>query len=576
MVSFQCQSQITLGTREAVLDSLTGNWLCSIPEDCFGGGFEATISSKDSLWTSVTIDGQAVELGTSFTFEQVAGDKHYAIQAFCGDSLVAQGDLCFTFLPIFELFGEFNDDYQITNTIAHLPENQAPMDMLSKVKHRGGTTNRPGRQKRNYHIKFINPDDSSKMDRKFFGLRNDNSWLLDAGQIDLLRIRNRVCTELWLEMSRAPYYADVEPNALTGVRGDFIEVFLNGKYRGMYALTEAMDRKQFKLAKYDEQDSLSRFHGMLWKTKDTSPIVRMLKSTFWSSSNNYPNWDYFYVKYPDPDDVMPTDYTTLHDAVEFVAHSNYAEFKEHVAEYFDIPLVMDYWIFINAINAIDNVAKNMYWAVYDQTEDKKLTLGVWDLDCTFGQNWTNNPIHNPDVVGPERPLSTLSNLFMRLNESNPDAYAVKARNRYLELRKTLLSEESLKARFRERIEHLNKSGVIQRETQRWSGNSDISYHPLDFDAELAYIENWIDQHMAFLDNGRFRPYIMGDSNRDGNIDIADLNQIITEILRGDNPIWYEDMNQDGLLDIADVNLLINAILSGDSNTDDQRLSPRFE
>ena len=127
------------------------------------------------------------------------------------------------------------------------------------------------------------------MDRRFFGLRNDNSWLLDAGQIDMLRIRNRVTTELWMDMAAKPYYADREPNAMLGVRGDFVEIFLNGKYHGFFALTEALDRKQMKLAKYEDPDSVNpgKFHGMLWKAKATDGIARMTRYYGYNNSREY-------------------------------------------------------------------------------------------------------------------------------------------------------------------------------------------------------------------------------------------------------------------------------------------------
>ena len=559
LVTFSLQAQILLGSRRAVLDSLTGNWLCSVPENTFGDNFSATIHYPET-WTQVTINGEPVTNGTNYTFNQVSGENKYAISVLTEDSLNINGNICFTFYPIFELTGTFNDDYQITDIIANMPQNQSPTTMFSKVKHRGGVTNKDPREKRNYHIKFINAD-STKMDRQFFGLRNDNSWLLDAGQIDMLRIRNRVVTELWMDMVSKPYYASQEPKALLGVRGDFIEVFLNGKYHGIFALTEAMDRKQMKLAKYDETNST--FHGMLWKTKTSDRITNM--TSYYGYNNNNETWGGHEVKYPDPDDVLPTDWKILYDATKFVAQSDNTEFCQQVGDYFDIPVLIDYWILINASLAVDNGVKNIYWAVYDQTQDKKITLAAWDLDCTFGQNWINYPLHNESVVGPTRNINTFNKLLLRLHERNPEDFAVKSSDRYHELRQTLLNEDSLINRFRNRLEPLYRSGAIERETNRWSRVYDLSGQVLNFDSEMLYIENWIKQRMTFLDNGRFSNYIMGDSNRDGVVDVTDLNRIINLILNNDYPMWYEDMNNDYIIDVSDINRVINIILSDTSD-----------
>ena len=555
-------AQFTLDSRRAVHDSLTGNWLCCVPENTFGTDFTATFNISEP-WTDITIAGDTVMPGQSYTFVDVAGDKAYPLVAHIGDSVTIAGNIYFTFYPIFEFTGTFNDEYQITDIVANMPQNQGPTRMFSKLKNRGGSTNGPNRLKRNYHIKFLNPD-TSKMERKFFGLRNDNSWILDAGQIDMLRIRNRVTTELWLDMCSKPYYADREPKVLLGVRGDFIELFLNGSYNGIYALTEAMDRKQMRLVKYDEPDSVNAgtFRGMLWKAKNTDLITRM--NGHYGYNNNKDTWGGFEVKYPDPDDVMPTKFITLSNAVKFVATSSNENFCANVGNYFDIPVLMDYWIFINVIMGVDSGVKNIYWGVYDETVDKKLTIAAWDLDCTFGQNWINTTLH-PSTTAPTRLLGTFNNLFIRLHELNPDSFAVKAVERYQLLRQTLLNEDSLKNRFRNRLEPLRRAGALARETARWSRSTDLSKQPLDFDSELAFIEDWIDQRMPYLDNSRFKPYIMGDSNRDGKVDVTDLNIIINEILQDISPMWYDDINQDGTIDVADVNGIINIILGKDSN-----------
>ncbi len=560
MMTLSGSAQITLNSRRAVHDSRTGDWLCSVPESTFGTDFTATFNTSEP-WINITIDGDTVANGSSYTFIQIAGDKKYALVAHIGDSITISGNICFTFLPIFEFTGTFNNDYQISEIIANLPQNQGPTPMLSKLKHRGGSTNSPERLKRNYHIKFLDAD-SQKMDRKFFGLRNDNSWILDAGQIDMLRIRNRVSTELWLDMSRKPYYGDQEPKALLGVRGDFIELFLNGQYNGIYALTEALDRKQLKLAKLETDSAgVNTFHGMLWKAKNTDGITRMTSS--YGYSNNQAFWGGLEVKYPDPDDVMPTNWKTMYNATRFVSTSDNNTFRAQVGEYFDIPVIMDYWIFINAIHGVDSGVKNIYWAVYDDQEDKKVTLAAWDLDCTFGQNWINYPLHNEAVVSPTRPLGSFNKLLLRLHELSPDSFSVKAVERYQLLRQTLLNEDSLKQRFHTRLEPLDRAGALARETVRWTKSTDLSRQPLNFPAELEYIDNWIDLHMTYLDNARFRPYIKGDANRDGVVDVGDINVVVNEILAAMTPVWYEDMNNDDVLDVADINAIINIMLGKD-------------
>lgn len=83
---------------------------------------------------------------------------------------------------------------------------------------------------------------------KLLGLRDDGDWILDAMYIDHARMRNRLSTDLWIDMNKVPYLSK-EPRAINGTRGYFVEVFLNNSYLGLYCLTERIDRKQLQLSK---------------------------------------------------------------------------------------------------------------------------------------------------------------------------------------------------------------------------------------------------------------------------------------------------------------------------------------
>ena len=391
-------------------------------------------------------------------------------------------------LPIVKLSGNFGYEYQ-EGTVSILMPDGTSIDHLSgKIKWRGGSTNTEGKHKRNYKIKFND-------DIQLFGMRKDNKWILDAGQADLFRLRNRIATELWNDIAKKAYYADKEPDVLTGVRGQVVEVYLNDEYRGIYCLTECMDRKQLKLKKFDKKTG--EIHGGLWKSGGYGSAL------MWECTDSYDNksetWDVFEVKYPELDDLPETDYSTLWNAINFVANSSDDEFRQHVAEYFDIPVVIDYYIFLHTLNAFDNVGKNMYWAVYDKAEDKKLTLAVWDLDGTVGAKWLG------DWAVPDYNMDVNLNLIVRLKELNVDGFNDLAFIRYHELRKNQLSTDNLIKRYQDYYDILKVSGASQREEEKWSGDSDVNGEEINFDNEIAYITDWISKHMQYLDSHIF-PY----------------------------------------------------------------------
>lgn len=497
-ISIPSYAQFTINGKHIIYDKQNDTYMACIPEDAFGKDYEAIILLDiASDWSDLSIDG--TQIAYSYTFKQVEGNKLYSIHARKGNKEI-NTKITFTFLPLLVLQGSFGYDYAQGNMSLYSSDATEPTISLIKAKWRGGSTNTADKHKRNYKIKSINFKGKSQ-DISLLGIREDNNWIMDAGQIDLFRLRNRIATEIWNDFATKPYYASKEPKAKSGVTGKVVEVILNNEYRGIYSLTEAMDRKELKLKKYDDKNQ--EFHGQLWKVSSWD------KATFWDIDKDYDNtqetWHAFETKYPDIDDVNPTDYSPLYEAIDFVANSNDEAFKKEVGDYFDIPVLIDYQLFQETLKPVDNNGKNMYWGIYDVAKSKKLTLAIWDLDASVGQDWhCSTPLH-PDYVLPNTDLGVKDgfNLYHRLSSLNVDNYNEKVASRYQELRKTYFSEENLISRYQGYYDMLVKSGAASREECKWSKDSDIGGYPLNFKSEIEYIKNWIINRLNYLDTNQF-------------------------------------------------------------------------
>ena len=343
-------------------------------------------------------------------------------------------------LPIIKLSGDFGYEYQDGIVSIIYPDGSSQDSLTARIKWRGGTTNADDKHKRNYKIKFTD-------DHRFFGLRNDDSWILDAGQADVYRLRNLIATELWNDFATKPYYIDKEPEALSGIN---------------------------------------------------SSLMNIVPETY---NNKEPMMDVFEAKYPDLEDLDSTDYHTLWNAINFVVNSSDIEFENHIHDYFDIPVVIDYYLFVVLLNAIDNEGKNMYWAVYDQTKNKMITPAVWDLDISMGARSAEK--YNKDYSSPEYDTGDVIYLITRLKQLNVDHFNDKVFSRYDELRKTVFSEDSLQKRYQYYYNLLKATGAAEREKEKWSMDSDIDGAIIDFDSEIAYIKNWITHRIKYLDEQKF-------------------------------------------------------------------------
>lgn len=541
------------------MDSLTGTWLCSVPEECFGGSYEAWSIALDNL-TDITIDGENATNG--YTFNNLNGTRTWSVKGTTPQGKTVQHNLQFTFLPIVVINGTVDKDAYNTGTVSVLLPDE---DIVSpcKVKFRGSATNSHVYFKRNYHLKFVN-EQGEKEDYKFFeGLRNDNNWLLDGGTLDRLRVRNRVLTDLWADIVSKPYYAEQEPKALTASRGKMVELFRNGEYFGIYNMCEAMDRKQLKLKKMNEETG--EVFGQLWKSGQRSNTTKMMTCPV--PNNFMDTWDGFEVNYPELSDVNPTDYSTLYNAVKFVAESSDEEFAAHAREYLDVDPLIDIFIYMQFLLAYDNLGKNYYWATYDRTQGPMITPVMWDFDTSLGQSWKNYEYH-PTYLHPEQDVYTFytSNVDLyikRFVKWNVDGFVDKAKERYWQLRKGVLATDSINDRFTACIDMLKKSGGAQREERRWVRCSDLGGRSVDLTGELNFVTDWVTKRMKWLDN-YFGEHPAGDTNYDNEVDISDANFTISAILNksGANDIYAgrSDLNGDRVVDINDYNNLANKIL----------------
>lgn len=424
----------------------------------------------------------------------------------------------FTYLNLIEVnYPSCNGDYYTTGSLRVTQANIVGYDSIytAAFKYRGATAQ--GYSKKSYAIKMREADGVTSRDVEFLGLRDDNNWILDAMAVDKACMRNRVSTDLWNDFATEPYHkrAGFEKKARHGTRGEFAEVYLNGKYHGVYCFTEKMDRKQLKLKKLEtatSPDESTIIHGTLYKSSQWSYEVLMgheidvnyypmTAPRSYDNNKRSENWASFEIKYPDWEEE-PIDWGPLWNAINFVATSTDLTFSRDFDKYFDYDNVTDYYLFIELMLATDNHGKNMFFYNYDQTLDdeslrQKIGIAPWDLDGTWGRRWDGKTT----VCAPDQEFDNFLwdyehgnlTLFYRMKRISSLKWKDELASRYAELRATYFSEESLCSRFQEYADLFDKSNAVKREQKQWS-----SYHPAILD-DVEYIKEWIKERLDYLD-----------------------------------------------------------------------------
>ena len=534
--------------------------MLSVPSATFGTDYTASVTFAEGV-TKCTIDG--VNVVDSFTFSNIQPGKSYHLHTVVGTESV-DANIQFTYWPVIQIYGTFaKRPYAGASVIITHPDSCQQETIISRARWAGSSTAQSDRKKRNFHLKFYN-EDGSKKNMSFFGLRSDFHWRLDAGQIDFARVRNRVSKDIWADFASAPYYAAYEPKTPRNyVRGDFVEVFLNDEYMGIYSLNEHMDRQQLKLKQYDYETG--EFHGGLWKPMQWSCATVFNDLPVIDATQK--KWDEFTVKYPNIDDVSPTNFQTLYNAIYFAKNSSLEVFLDSVGYYFDIPVFRDYYLFTILLQALDNIGKNIYYACYDVATEPRLTIAIWDLDCTQGQYWSNGGSYYHHVdAGPELDFRTMQLkdhvVFNRLMNNDPSFHGM-ATERYWELRNSIFNPDSIVARYEAYFNEMKRCGADQREITRWSKSTDLGRRELNFDTELEYLRDWWTRHIAFLDQNVFISYPDGDVNFDHIVSIKDITSLIDYLLDPRESIINPnkaDYNKDGEITIRDVTCIIDLLL----------------
>lgn len=325
-------------------------------------------------------------------------------------------------------------------------------------------------------------------DVKLLDLRKDDDWILLPMYNEPLRLRNATAHQLWQDL-HTPYYLESTTEAKSGTRSRYIEVFHNNEYRGVYLLTERVDRKQLQLGEFSDSTGIQ---GELYKGFDyASGLVTFDFLGFYNNKKR--TWDGYEMKYPKAE--MRTNWSRLFDLKAFVLQSSDSIFSDGIEHFFHLENAVDYFIFINLIHAQDNVGKNAFIARYSPEEPYFYV--PWDLDGVLGNNWMGHRLgFLPDLLS--------NGMFDRLLVNcYSSGFGALLKSRWAELRASLITPETIIAKIAENHDLLISNGVYEREAIAWE---DFEYK-LD---DLNYTSNWIEHRIQLMDE--FVLYCCDDSS----------------------------------------------------------------
>ena len=404
---------------------------------------------------------------TDNVFEKL--DKNYLISNNKLFVLVAVDDenqlyticrLVFTGLPIITVENkndvrDYNypidrDDSEAVMRLIDTNQNFLESDIL--IHTRGGSSS--AFPKIGYKMNLIDADGEGN-NLNLLGLRKDDDWVLIPMYTDESMIRDKLTYDLWSE-----YGAENNEYGIhNGPEAEYIELFINDRYWGLYMLVVPLDKKQLDLS---DNEILCKIED--WITPSSAKLRR---------SGNKTTVESLVLKKPD----NPTQETwnVVADFIELWFEMSREDFIETAPKIIDVDNIVDYWILLNLTKGKDNAFKNMImtWKLnFDGTYT--MLISPWDCDLSWGVMWKGeNPLfwEYTFYLSEEILDFELGNRMIRHNVGD---IVPKLQKRWTELRGGILKEENLFQRIDTLTNYIHDTGAWSRDSSRWmsSGHSD--------------------------------------------------------------------------------------------------------
>ena len=307
----------------------------------------------------------------------------------------------------------------------------------------------------------------------------------------------------------------------------YVNVILNGKYKGVYLLCESVKRNSDCRINVDKQT------GYIFEC-----------DPYWWNENVYvnsitsPSYN-FTFKYPDSDDILPEQLDYIQTVVtayeKSLSKSNYPDL-------IDVNSFAAWCLGHDIAGTKDSGGTNRFYSKFDNTDTSKIFMPLmWDFD--LGGRTTNSwsRCHTEHF----------KKLFNNSNRTFVDEYVWLWRqigdSFYSNMRDFLNA-------FRSSPEGLAMEASIQMEAMSRGWTYSI-------DELVSDLKSWYNKRAKWLNTKINALNPKGDVNIDARVDIVDVSALIDMLLTEEGVYRHAaDVNDDGQMNIVDVTTLIDMLL----------------
>ena len=341
--------------------------------------------------------------------------------------------------------------------------------------------------------RFETIDDNGENNNvKLLGLPEENDWILYAPWSDKSLMRNVLIYSLSNDMGR---YAP---------RSEFVELYLNNEYRGVYVLMEKIKRDKNRVA-ISSLDPNSNFGDNL-----TGGYI--LKFDWAETGDN--NGGFFSLidgmrynyHYPKPDEISSEQESYIQSFInsyENIMNSNKYNSEQGYSKFIDIGSFVDFIILQEISRNVDAYGLSTYIYKDKESINNMLTAGpIWDFNHGFG-NCDYYKAWETDGWNISYTYEDMDQrAFWWFKLWNDDNFKEMVKDRYKVLRKSILSTTNINTKVDQYVSELGNS--VNKNFTKWPILGEYIWPNKEvfdtYQEEIIYLKSWINNRLTWMDS----------------------------------------------------------------------------
>lgn len=302
-------------------------------------------------------------------------------------------------------------------------------------------------EKQSYKVEFTREKDgkAKKIEREVPGFGAANDVALLPCWHDDIKMRDKLSWDLWAQLAE-----DDEPFGAR--KTEYVEVFKDNEYFGLYVMIEPVDVKEELLLAGDD-------HLM------TDSVYRTAALNFSRDREYYKHphrgnagYELYYA--PAELDSFEERFAGLEPYIELTKIQDDAEFVRRAQEIIDVHSMLRHVLLMQGGAIADNFFNNMYiWAHPQKDGGMTYRFSLWDLDMSWG--------FEKDEIGEEYERWLYFPVADRMLNLDVGGIRQMAYDMWHQMRQTIFSEEQLAERIAQYTVQIGESGALMRDAERW-------------------------------------------------------------------------------------------------------------